>query len=130
MLMGQASKIARFGEGHVTFWCPGCEQAHAITVAPAGPPAWGFNGDFVRPTFTPSILARTHKLTHDERGEWTGEWVRGPDGKLVDIICHSFVTDGQIQFLGDCTHPLAGQTVPLPDLPPAMRDPVDNSPAA
>lgn len=28
-------------------------------------------------------------------------------------ICHSFVTDGNIQFLSDCTHSLAGQTVPL-----------------
>jgi hypothetical protein len=26
-----------------------------------------------------------------------------------------FVTDGRIQFLGDCTHALAGQTVDLPD---------------
>ena len=28
--------------------------------------------------------------------------------------CHSFVTDGRIQFLTDSTHTLAGQTVPLP----------------
>ncbi|MGC4033677.1 MAG: hypothetical protein QM754_18485 [Tepidisphaeraceae bacterium] len=27
--------------------------------------------------------------------------------------CHSFVRDGQIEFLGDCTHELAGKTVPL-----------------
>ena len=33
----------------------------------------------------------------------------------LDDICHSFVTDGRIQFLGDCTHKLAGQTVDLPD---------------
>ena len=26
-----------------------------------------------------------------------------------------FVTDGNIQFLADCTHALAGQTVPMPD---------------
>ena len=30
--------------------------------------------------------------------------------------CHSFVTDGRIQFLSDCTHALAGQTVDLPDI--------------
>ena len=30
-----------------------------------------------------------------------------------DRVCHSFVTDGNIQFLSDCTHSLAGQTVPL-----------------
>jgi len=41
-----------------------------------------------------------------------------PDGKRypgADVVCHSFVTDGRIQFLGDCTHTLAGQTVDLPD---------------
>jgi hypothetical protein len=32
--------------------------------------------------------------------------------------CHSFLVDGQIQFLGDCTHALAGQTVPLPEIEP------------
>jgi len=32
-------------------------------------------------------------------------------------ICHSFIRDGKIQFLGDCTHALAGQTVDLPELP-------------
>jgi hypothetical protein len=29
--------------------------------------------------------------------------------------CHSFVKDGQIQFLGDCFHTLKGKTVDLPD---------------
>ena len=32
---------------------------------------------------------------------------------FVCSVCHSFVTDGKIQFLGDCTHELAGQTVEL-----------------
>jgi hypothetical protein len=27
-----------------------------------------------------------------------------------------------VQFLGDCTHALAGQTLPLPDLPPELRN--------
>ena len=31
---------------------------------------------------------------------------------------HSYVTDGRIQYLSDCTHPLAGQTVDLPDVEP------------
>ena len=35
----------------------------------------------------------------------------------IDTVCHSFVTDGRIQFLGDCTHSLAGQTVDLPEFP-------------
>jgi hypothetical protein len=28
--------------------------------------------------------------------------------------CHSWVKNGEIQFLSDCDHALAGQTVPLP----------------
>jgi hypothetical protein len=36
---------------------------------------------------------------------------------MVDRVCHSFVVDGRIQFLGDCTHHLAGQTVDLPPWP-------------
>lgn len=35
----------------------------------------------------------------------------------VEKVCHSFVTDGRIQFLADCTHDLAGLTVDLPDFP-------------
>lgn len=31
-------------------------------------------------------------------------------------------TDGMVQFLGDCSHALAGQTLPLPDMPPEYRD--------
>lgn len=31
-------------------------------------------------------------------------------------VCHSFVTDGKIRFLSDCTHDLADQTVPMEDL--------------
>jgi hypothetical protein len=30
-------------------------------------------------------------------------------------VCHSFIIDGRIQFLGDCDHELASQTVEIPD---------------
>jgi hypothetical protein len=36
--------------------------------------------------------------------------------RRIDRICHCFIRDGQIQFLLDCTHALAGQTVPLPPI--------------
>jgi hypothetical protein len=36
----------------------------------------------------------------------------GPQ-RRIDKVCHSLIRDGQIQFLTDCTHELAGQTVPL-----------------
>jgi hypothetical protein len=31
--------------------------------------------------------------------------------------CHVFVTKGEIQFLGDCTHELKNKTVPIPAWP-------------
>ena len=58
----------------------------------------------------------------DEKGEWTGEWVRGPDGEALDDCCHYILTDGVLNFCGDCTHALRGQSVPLPELPEWMRD--------
>jgi hypothetical protein len=30
-------------------------------------------------------------------------------------VCHSFIQEGSIIFLDDCTHTLRGQTVPLPE---------------
>lgn len=60
---------------------------------------WEFNGDFNDPTFTPSMLAR-----HPS-----------PNGGY-DHVCHSFVRNGKIEFLSDCTHELAGQTIELPEL--------------
>ncbi|TGV39244.1 ammonia monooxygenase, partial [bacterium M00.F.Ca.ET.168.01.1.1] len=67
-------------------------------------------GDYDRPTFQPSVLVTgVQKLTEDE-------YERVMAGEKIEprpLRCHSFVTDGQIQFLSDCTHALAGQTVAL-----------------
>ena len=80
------------------FHCPGCQLDHAFTVGPPqrGPqdPRWTFNGSFDKPTFQPSLLCNKDY----------------PESR-----CHSFVTDGKIQFLDDCFHALKGQTVELPD---------------
>lgn len=91
--------------GSLTFWCPGCDGAHAIQHGEGAGPRWGWNGDLGRPTFTPSVLVRWP--ANPNAGEEFKEW-------RTERICHSFVTDGRIQFLTDCTHDLAGQTVDLP----------------
>lgn len=67
--------------------CPACKKGHLFDKR------WKFNGDMDRPTFTPSMLVY--------------------EIKDYQPRCHSFVTDGMIQFLNDCTHDLKGQTVPL-----------------
>ncbi len=99
--MGDSVIRTVIGGGQI-FKCPGCQGFHQLNTAPTGP-RWTYNGDPVRPTFTPSILATTRWSQNDET--------------MTDEVCHSFVTDGQIQFLGDCTHALAGQTVPLQPWP-------------
>lgn len=83
---------------NVWFICPGCGEAHAFDER------WKFNEDAARPTFEPSFLT----------------WVdANPQATREPFIsgrrCHSYVRDGQIEFLGDCTHQLRGKTVPIPE---------------
>lgn len=106
------NRIEEMGANHVAFQCPGCGAEHCLPIASAG--AWDFNGNFERPTLSPSILAKGVKVKLGPDGKWAGEWELGPDGKPLPSLCHSFVTDGRIQFLSDCNHALAGQTVDLP----------------
>ena len=87
------SKIHQADEQRFVFRCPGCGEAHMIKV-----PVWSFDGNFERPTISPSIKATN------------------PNSE-PSFVCHSFVRNGQIEFLGDCTHSLAGKTVDLPEWP-------------
>ncbi|XJZ25961.1 DUF6527 family protein [Bacillota bacterium Lsc_1132] len=73
--------------GLYAFYCPGCKENHAYTKD-----RWEYNGNDEKPTFTPSLLYPKKK-----------------------IRCHLFLTEGKIQYLSDCDHELAGQTVEVPD---------------
>jgi Family of unknown function (DUF6527) len=83
--------------GYTLFFCLGCDQPHAVGVKGSG--AWGYNGNPDQPTFTPSVGVNLDRSAPQLPR------------------CHSFVTDGRIQFLTDSDHALAGQTVDLPDWP-------------
>lgn len=101
----------------VSFECPGCKDRHGINTNPNH--RWQFNGDKDRPTISPSILVRTGHYVEGHNGDacWCTYNKEHPE-KLAPFKCyrcHSFVTDGKIQFLNDCTHPLAGQTVEMLD---------------
>lgn len=101
---------------YAQFKCPGCGSMHCLGVGPQAIGArWGWNGDKAKPTFTPSVLAQGNKLTLNEHGHWDCGWERDGQGNLIPYVCHSYVTDGRIQFLSDCTHALANQTVDLPE---------------
>ena len=114
--MGQLSRVLRNAQDNMLlFWCPGCDGAHGITVGEGSGPRWSWNGNVDKPTFTPSILVRSQTWTPPVNAENHAEWQRAPWPQTnVATVCHSFVTDGRIQFLNDCTHALAGQTVDLP----------------
>jgi len=91
----------------LVFECPGCKCEHGVWVSKKNTlgAQWTWNEDMVKPTFSPSILISWGGSGHED---------------VPKRVCHSFVRDGQIQFLGDCTHALAGQTVPLPPQPPEL----------
>lgn len=83
------------------WWCPGCCSHHAVVTPP-----WTVTGaDSERPSIVPSVV------------------VRDGSGR---VTCHSIVREGRILFLTDCTHPWAGQELPLepaePEPPGAGRE--------
>lgn len=87
-----------------TFMCPACGYGHTVNVNQPG--SWGWNGSIELPTLTPSILLRTGSAVDPN-------FVDEPSDRPK--ICHSFVVDGKIQYLSDCDHAFAGQTVDLPE---------------
>ena len=108
-------------DGPVTGWmiqCPACFTGHQFRAN-----VWTFDGNLEEPTFSPSMLVRytinppEDPTTDDFARGLDGKYLLGPDGRLAgakDAACHSFVRNGKIEFLGDCTHDMAGQTVDLP----------------
>jgi hypothetical protein len=90
-------KIHFYAPGLWSFHCPACGYEHGVHVngtKNSRGATWGWNGSTTAPSFTPSILI--NKDAYSPR-------------------CHSYVTDGKIQYLSDCTHGMAGQKVELPD---------------
>lgn len=75
------------------FWCPGCRCGHGVwtTKVNSQKATWKFNGNMEKPMFEPSILI-------------------SPNGKGS---CHCYVRYGNIEFLPDCSHELAGKAVPM-----------------
>lgn len=93
--------------GELAIMCPGCKCKHWIfdKETKGQSKCWEFNGDFDRPTISPSLLV------------WN--YGQNPATGKYDIEinrCHSFIRNGQIQFLNDCDHALAGTTVELPQI--------------
>lgn len=112
-------KMRMGDDGNPVFFCPGCKCGHKVWVAHPNEvtgATWSWNSSMDKPTFQPSILI-THPIWHPPvTQENQDEWRKNPWPQTqVTHTCHSYVTDGHIQFLADCTHHLKDQTVELPD---------------
>lgn len=107
------AKVIKLSDGTVSFWCEGCKQHHGVNNG------WAFNGDYDKPTFNPSILVRSGHYIPGHIGScWCDYNKKYPDEPVSFKcrICHSFVRDGKIEYLSDCTHEFAGQTIELEDV--------------
>ena len=85
-------------DGRYVFFCPGCVGFHIVDTNQKLYSRHKLSGTLLKPTIKPSILSIG-------------------DIKINKPHCHSFVTNGKIHFLTDCSHNLAGQTIRL--FPPA-----------
>jgi hypothetical protein len=101
-----------------SFMCPGCHEEHLVKID-GNVGSWAWNGSIHAPTIHPSVkVAAGHHASGRDPGEdcWCGYDWEGQPPDFECKCCHSFIEVGNIRFLDDCTHALAGQTVPLPDI--------------
>lgn len=100
---GRATKVTCTPEEatHLLFKIPDRKGFFGSNILPvqlkgtrAGTGNWTWNGDCEKPTLKPSLVLAI-----------------GSDTK-----CHTWITDGKVQFLADSTHELSGTTVDLEDV--------------
>jgi len=95
----------------IKFWCPGCDDTHIVDDT-----VWQVSGKDIQDlTIEPSVLVYARQKFINKDLPW--DELMKPENVMTTPRCHSFVRNGQIQFLGDSTHRLANQTVALPPLP-------------
>lgn len=106
------------------YWCQGCGELHGIYVFGGQANAnWSWNLDVDKPVFSPSVLYQRQMWHPPVTLENIEQWRAAPwEQKQVEHRCHTFIgcngaQPGEVIFLSDCTHALAGTVQPLPDLP-------------
>ncbi len=102
---------------HLRWWCPGCRSEHVVPIKPFDPTGWDFDGDLGAPTLHPSVLVLAHQTLNTAGTAFLAAGGSGADltdeHRTSTPRCHTFIRAGRIEFLSDCTHELAGQTVPM-----------------
>lgn len=100
----------------LTFKCPGCKDEH---VVPGN--RWHITGTSAKDvTCEPSLLVTSGHFCAgqaEENGCWCSYNREHPTevAPFTCYRCHSWIRGGHIEFLADCSHALAGQTVPVPE---------------
>jgi hypothetical protein len=86
-------KIVAVNPNLLAHWCPACDGFHLVFInKPNGfDQVWFWNGDVETPTFRPNLGTPNH--------------------------CHYRITSGDITYLQDSKHILAGKTFSMPDIP-------------
>lgn len=105
-----SSKLYHSRIGVLVHWCPGCKERHSVYIDEAGHNnniVWSFNGDYEKPTFSPSVK-------HSTNVPRTIEELTKP---VTYVKCHYSITDGMIIYCNDSMHEFAGKSIPLPCLP-------------
>lgn len=116
------SPTLRAANGQIWFECPGCGSPHAVRVGEIHSDRWTWNGNVNKPTFSPSVLVTWPEWDPPVTSENLAQWDKAPwPQRQLEKRCHSFVVDGVVQFLDDCTHKLAGQSAPIPAWDPEDR---------
>lgn len=79
------------------YLCPACCEAHYVPIEEpnSAGAVWTWDGNPDRPTPNPSHAVNV----------------------VSNHRCNHFITEGQIQFMDDCGHSMAGQIVDLPKWP-------------
>lgn len=83
--------------------CPACRSVHVLDTR------WQFNGDINSPSFTPSLHV-SHPAFED----------------IPAFVCHSVITNGVMHFCADCTHGMAGQSVPMLEMNPQWNETISH----
>jgi len=105
---------------HLTIVIPGPQGKITLPVITKGDrrgtPCWTWNGDVEKPTLKPSVLSQCgHYAPQFQQGEHC--WCTNPNDYAFKCYrCHTWINDGNAQFLDDCSHEHKGKTLPLGDI--------------
>lgn len=82
-------------------FCTACQEFHSIhtKIPDVNGTIYNITGTLQQPTITPLVVRVIEKFNKSKHS--------------ADHICNGVVTEGQIRYLENCTHTLAGKSVEL-----------------